>query len=119
MRLTPIGISILLLLGAANAFAEHREYRRDGMNAVRAYQMQGSAYERSEQNRAQQAEQEIDRRHNGGFGVPDSSGYSTQGESAHDPSDNMRRHGRLSPEERRALRRQIDEAGQDIYRQKR
>jgi len=28
-------------------------------------------------------------------------------------------HGKLSPDERRELRRQIDEAGQDIYRAKR
>ena len=29
------------------------------------------------------------------------------------------RQGRMTPDERRALRRQINEAGQDIYRQKR
>jgi hypothetical protein len=30
-------------------------------------------------------------------------------------ADSSRRHGRLSPEERRDLRRQINEAGRDIY----
>ena len=33
--------------------------------------------------------------------------------------DNSQRHGKLSADERRQLRRQIDEAGQDIYRPKR
>jgi len=35
-----------------------------------------------------------------------------------EPDANQRR-GKLSPDERRELRRQIDEAGQDIYRVKR
>lgn len=35
-----------------------------------------------------------------------------------DEEQNQRR-GKLSPDERRELRRQIDEAGQDIYRYKR
>jgi hypothetical protein len=30
-------------------------------------------------------------------------------------ADNGQKHGKMSPEERRALRRQINEAGQDIY----
>ena len=33
--------------------------------------------------------------------------------------DSAQRRGRMSPDERRELRRQIDEAGQDIYRSKR
>lgn len=39
-----------------------------------------------------------------------------QGNSA---APNGGRQSRMTPDERRALRRQIDEAGQDIYRQKR
>lgn len=31
------------------------------------------------------------------------------------PAEEPRRGGRMSPEERRALRRQIDEAGRDLY----
>jgi hypothetical protein len=33
-------------------------------------------------------------------------------------AEDPRRNGRMSPEERRALRRQINEAGQDIYSRK-
>ncbi len=34
---------------------------------------------------------------------------------SYNPPPEQRRPGRMSPEERRALRRQINEAGQDIY----
>ena len=37
------------------------------------------------------------------------------GRDAYTAPDSQRRSGRMSPEERRALRRQINEAGQDIY----
>jgi len=40
-------------------------------------------------------------------------------QSSQQETDNNQRHGKLSPDERRELRRQIDEAGQDIYRPKR
>ncbi|TFV88940.1 hypothetical protein E4K72_21790 [Oxalobacteraceae bacterium OM1] len=51
------------------------------------------------------------------YAMPDTSGY---GGSAPDPNaEQRRRSGRMSPEERRALRRQIDEVGHDIYTQKR
>ncbi len=67
---------------------------------------------------AQQRDQE--RRRSRDSGLPDSSGSG-------DPADNQanatsevnRRQGKLSLEERRALRRQIDEAGHDIYAPKR
>ena len=49
-------------------------------------------------------------------GLPDSSG---SGDSADNQADANRRQGKLSLEERRALRRQIDEAGHDIYAPKR
>lgn len=48
-----------------------------------------------------------------GDGSPRESGSSNSGQEA------VRRQGKMSPEERRALRKQIDEAGQDIYTQKR
>lgn len=35
------------------------------------------------------------------------------------PRDDQRSRGRLSPEERQQLRRDIDEAGRDIYRERR
>jgi hypothetical protein len=36
-------------------------------------------------------------------------------ESFRSPDEGFKKHSRLSPEERRALRRQINEAGQDLY----
>lgn len=65
---------------------------------------------------ASQREQE--RRRSRDAGLPDSSG---SGESADNSaaSDANRKQGKLSLEERRALRRQIDEAGHDIYSPKR
>lgn len=47
--------------------------------------------------------------------LPDGSGFAMQGEGSAAASDYSGRQGKLSPEERRALRRQIDEAGHDIY----
>lgn len=56
---------------------------------------------------------------------PDFRRQEVSGFNANSPSDPQqeqianRRRGKLSPDERRELRRQIDEAGQDIYRVKR
>jgi hypothetical protein len=47
--------------------------------------------------------------------LPDTSGYGTLNDNGMNSADNSRRAGRMSPEERRALRRQIDEAGHDLY----
>ena len=70
------------------------------------------------QREASQREQE--RRRSKDLGLPESSGSGEQGDNqTNASSDGARRNGRLSPEERRALRRQIDEAGHDIYAPKR
>lgn len=56
-------------------------------------------------------------------GLPETSGSGDTAEAGDNPygadAASGRRQSRLSPEERRALRRQIDEAGHDIYRRKR
>lgn len=117
MQFKTIGVFLLLILGSANLFAEPGGHRRDVFNSVRAYQMQDMASERGEQFDSRRVEPESERRHRG-FDQHESSGYGSQGEAS-PPPDNMRRQGRLSPEERRALRRQIDEAGHDIYTPKR
>jgi uncharacterized membrane protein len=44
---------------------------------------------------------------------------SRSGDNAYSGTDGSRRGGRMSPEDRRALRQQINEAGQDIYNPKR
>jgi hypothetical protein len=50
----------------------------------------------------------------------DSSGSGQNGDnSSQSSTDASKRQGKMSPEERRALRRQIDEAGHDIYKAKR
>lgn len=117
MRPTFLGLAFLLIVGSAVVYAQSGGYGREGMRAVRAYQTQGFVFERGPQRDERQAEPELERRQSRESGTPDSSGYGTQGESAAAP-DQARRHGRLSPEERRALRRQIDEAGQDLYTRK-
>jgi len=87
-----IGIAaVVLALSAAGALARPPEGPRGGQG------------------------QPTDFRHQGGnnFG---SGGSRPQPQQ--EPDANQRR-GKLSPDERRELRRQIDEAGQDIYRVKR
>lgn len=56
--------------------------------------------------------QQGDARHQGGNAFGNGGGRPP-------PEDANQRRGKLSPDERRELRRQIDEAGQDIYRVKR
>lgn len=56
--------------------------------------------------------QQGDARHQGGNVFGNGGGRPPQ-------EDANQRRGKLSPDERRELRRQIDEAGQDIYRVKR
>lgn len=118
MRLREIGIPLLLILGSAPPIAEAGSYWSDGLNAVRTYQMPGFAMERRDQRPPPSVERGGDRRRERGVGSPDTSGNGAQG-NAGDKSDNANRQSRLSPEQRRALRRQIDEAGQDIYTPKR
>jgi hypothetical protein len=61
-----------------------------------------------------------ERRRSRDAGLPDSSGSGDPADNqANAASDANRRQGKLSVEERRALRRQIDEAGHDIYAPKR
>lgn len=54
-----------------------------------------------------------------GFHQQNDGGFdAARAQKQRDEEQNQRR-GKLSPDERRELRRQIDEAGQDIYRYKR
>jgi hypothetical protein len=118
MRLKQLGVSLLLILGAASAFATLPSFLLDGRAAVRAFQVQGVAMDRQDPRTQPQMPQQYDN-HRREFGFPYSSGSSGQGERQ-SSSDNARsQQGKMSPEERRALRRQIDEAGHDIYTPKR
>ena len=116
MRLHPIGSFLLLMFGVANAFADPGYSRRDAREAVRAYHIQSVTLDRNvPRDPLPQGVPQEGRRQ--GNGMPESSGYGSAIETPPNTqqAENMRRHGRMTPEERRALRRQIDEAGHDIY----
>jgi hypothetical protein len=87
-----ISISILLMAGMASA-SVRADNNRDERDSGRTAQSQ---FQRSHDGRRSEGE--------AGKQVDPSSG-----------GPDGRKHGKLSPEERRALRRQINEAGQDIY----
>jgi hypothetical protein len=79
-----------------------------------AFRYQGGEIEQAGQGMPQQRPRGEERR--GRYvTLPDTSGYGSLNDNATNSGDNGRRTGRLSPEERRALRRQIDEAGHDLY----
>ncbi|HJV87089.1 MAG TPA: hypothetical protein VJ698_16615 [Noviherbaspirillum sp.] len=121
MRLRDIGVYFLLMLGTAEAFADPGGFLRDGRETVRAFFTQNTVIEHLDQRADSQPQP--DHRQTRGATLQDSSGYSAQNEpnaGANSSLDSGRRQAaRLTPEERRALRRQIDEAGHDIYSPKR
>lgn len=121
MRLLRLGSFVLLMFGLATASADPGGNLRDAREAVRAYHIQSVTLERSMPREPQQAQQQ--ERSRQVFGIPESSGYGAAGDAqspqANQQADNQRRQGRMTPEERRALRRQIDEVGHDIYHPKR
>jgi hypothetical protein len=61
-----------------------------------------------------QAQAQVERRRIPQFELPDPGAYLQSGPEG-DASDGGRKSGKLSAEERRALRRQINEAGNDLY----
>lgn len=87
-----ICLTLLLLAGAATGLAQQRDQGNDPRRG-------GAQEQRAPENPQTQQPQDANR------------GSRGQADSA--------RQGRLSPEERQALRRQIDEAGHDIYRTRR
>ena len=124
MRFLRPGSYVLLTLCVAAASAEPGYGRRDARDAVRAYHIQSVTLERSLPREPQPVPVQPQERPRQGPGMPESSGYGSSGEAqshqqAHQQTENQRRQGRMTPEERRALRRQIDEAGHDIYHPKR
>lgn len=115
MRIIRIVLSLLLIIGSAKVFAEPAG--RSARDAVRDYhfQFQSIALDKDVP-QGQQKGQPPEQRQRREFGVPDTSGGGAPGENQPNASpDSNRKQGKLTPEERRALRRQIDEAGHDIY----
>jgi hypothetical protein len=95
---TELRILIVLLLSAltaSHALAERN--RNDWRNELRTMRQEGKEPQAARQ--AQPAE-----RSEGQSGSP-----------ANESSDQSRKPGKMTAEERRALRRQINEAGRDIY----
>jgi len=90
-----LGLSLLMLTGTVTAMAQGDQNRNPQQ------QQASPAPNLPSDPRSQHPENER--------GTRDSRGAQSQGV----------RQGRLSPEERQALRRQIDEAGHDIYRPRR
>lgn len=117
MRLTYLGFFLLLTFGAADAFAGSGGHGRgESGNPF----LRNAALERNIPTAEQQGPRPGELRRGRFLELPqESSGYDSQGDSGSGSQDNSRRQGKLSPEERRTLRRQIDEVGHDIYSPKR
>lgn len=110
MRLTHFGFFLLLVSGTANVFAGPGGFGR----AERGF-LQNAVLERSLQGVEQPGQRQPEPRGGRQVVLPETSGYTAQGDSGSSSQDNARRQGRMSPEDRRTLRRQIDEVGHDIY----
>ncbi|OGS93071.1 MAG: hypothetical protein A3K04_00745 [Gallionellales bacterium RBG_16_56_9] len=102
---------LLLMLGMANAFASPRG-ESVGQLVWRSVQFGPFAQEAGERPKGARNENRGGRE-GGGAAAPRREHRDDFG------APNGGRQGRMTPDERRALRRQINEAGQDIYRQKR
>lgn len=101
---------LLVLLGSASAFAWPGG-ERGSDPALQAVQFRPYGQERGDgRNGNPQGDHRRSR---------DDGDFQRQRRDAQGNSDDAGRRGRMTPDERRALRRQIDEAGQDIYRSKR
>lgn len=116
MRLEPFFLSLALVAIALPAQSDPL-HRRGEREAVRAFYLQQTSNDRNPQQEdpQQQFQRQNDNTRGQIFAMPDTSGYSAPA----DNNEQRRRAGRMSPEERRALRRQIDEVGHDIYAPKR
>jgi hypothetical protein len=113
IKLKQISVFLVAVSGLANASAGTNGVDRwFGESGVRMHQV---ALDRGEQ-RNDRMGQGIGERRRGDYPGTDSSGSSQPDNSTGSANDNAKRQGKMSPEERRALRRQIDEAGHDIYR---
>ena len=98
---------LLLILGTGSAFAQSGDYVMNRRETVYFYAQEAMPPQSIDQSR------QVERRR---MQELNSSGFDTQGnEAAGNLADPSRRQGKLSPEQRRALRQQIDQAGHDIY----
>jgi hypothetical protein len=123
ITLGKLGMAMLLTLGVGGAFAQPLPGLQDQESARIERQMKWA--EASLARRDDGGNQEYGGRgghggrgsYDGGNGHNDQfrNGSQQQGGYWQAPQDDGRRGGRMSPEDRRELRRQIDEAGRNIY----
>ena len=120
MGFKPITIALLLIVCMAHASALSRAggfYMQENARFI-PMQMQ-----RGGQGADQQIQRQNEQRQGRAFSFPQNGGAASGGDNfsnsnnAYDAQHGKQ--GKMSPEERRALRRQIDEAGHDIYTPKR
>jgi hypothetical protein len=100
-------LACALVLGAGGAFAQQNGDRRDDQGGVQQSQSQFSRFRLPPRDRDQRDEPR-------GYDEPRRPQQQDQREQ-HD----SRRGSRMTPDERRDLRRQINEAGMDLYPQRR
>ncbi|MDB5763424.1 MAG: hypothetical protein JWQ21_2419 [Herminiimonas sp.] len=103
MLFKKISISLLLMISMVSAFANPGQNRGDRDAAHAARQQQRAMDQGESQGGRQQQYRQFDQGRQPDNGNPNAG------------PDGSRKPGRMSPEERRALRRQINEAGHDIY----
>lgn len=116
MRIKPISLCVLLSVGVAHASAQRAGSERGHKETARTYYIQNVYMDRDSARQPQQQPPAEPPRRNGDPGQTDSSGFGGPREGhANSSAENARKQGRLSPEERRTLRRQIDEMSHDIY----
>jgi hypothetical protein len=116
-KLKQISVFLVAISGLAGACAG--TLGGNGWLGESGFRMQTAALDRGEQRNNDRLEQAFGERRRADYPGAESSGSSQPDNAAGSSNDNARRQGKMSPEERRALRRQIDEAGHDIYRPKR
>jgi hypothetical protein len=92
-----ITISLLLMTTMVSVFANPNKNEREAARVT------------VEQHNSQHLNQDQ-------YGRPQNNGQTVRNDNQ--PADGSRKQGKLTPEERRALRRQINEAGHDIYSSK-
>jgi hypothetical protein len=117
MRLKRIGVSLLLLFGCASGFAQSGDGRSGG-NLTSAFYLFRAAMENGGQEGGRQTQRTSEQRPNPQAGESSGFGGNPYG-NGNPQAEQAPKQNKLSPEERRALRRQIDEAGHDIYTRKR
>ncbi len=116
MGLKLVSIALLCLAGTEGVFAEPFSRGREGREEMRAARQPRTAQQEERQQpqadgrRAAPVAAPVFPSFSGGFGELGQGGNITR------PHDQVRKMGgRLTVEERRALRRQINDAGHDIY----